>query len=245
MAIINDKTMPHLFNHRVVKCGDYYEYRKYETPHLAGFKREYKVVRRAVSERRADNVERAKRTLVRTVLANSSKVRPLFVTLTYRENQCDRDRAVSDVRGFLRDLRETHGDIQYVYTLERQERGAWHCHMLIFNYMFIDVGLLRAHWQNVTGDDGNVNIKKTNDTHHVAFYIAKYLGKDFENPGKRYYSVSRNLKTPEEVRSYYTHIPVTASVIRDYGFYNPFTHEWNELIIYYDDRSIVPQLQQS
>jgi len=97
-------------------------------------------------------------------------------------------------------LRTLYGEMDYVYVLETQERGAWHIHVLIFNRGYLRLNLLRAAWRYVIAEKARVNIEKTESTLHSARYIAKYLGKEDVPPGMRLYSASVGLAKPITMR---------------------------------------------
>lgn len=195
-----------LNTHKIVKSGKYTEVYTYERPQAYGFSVDRQVKRgvRKAESKRADNVLRSKRSLVRRIMANSTRVKPIFVTLTYQSNQDDREQVVQDIRQWLRGLRE-YRDVEYLYVLERQERGAYHVHMLVFNHSFINIELMRQIWQDVIDEDARVNVKRTNDMVHIANYLGKYLGKDFAAGNKRAFSCSRGLISSEEMRFYRTY----------------------------------------
>lgn len=189
-----------MYDEKVTKSGKYYEHRKYYIPNVRGFSVESRrVVRRKALERRTDNVGRARNTLIRKVLANAERTKPLFLTLTYASNMEDRAQAVADFKQYVRLLRSVYGKMDYVYVLETQERGAWHIHVLIFNQRFLRIEVLRHLWNETIDEDARVNIKKTADSKHVAFYIAKYLGKEVCAGNKRLFSGSRGLNKPVEL----------------------------------------------
>lgn len=57
----------------------------------------------------------------------------LHVTLTYRENMTDTERLMKDFEHFIKRLRRKvkNSSIDYLSVIEPQERGAWHCHVLM------------------------------------------------------------------------------------------------------------------
>lgn len=242
--------MAEIFNQKVAKCGNYVEVRRYSVPVIRGFTRTSYSYRHkdpftgetetGSTEKRSDNVSRAKGRLVRKVLANSRTMRPLFLTLTYRDNMSDRGDAVRDTQAFVRHIKETHGDIKYLYVLETQDRGAWHCHMLIFNYKFIDVDLIRLAWDMASNQDGaRVDIKKTENAKHVAFYLAKYLGKEFVTLNARAYTSSWGLSDAEfDYYFKYLHVkPNKLEHVWSGAWFAADRTQFIELNIYYDSDS--------
>ena len=196
-----------LFNQKIVRSGKYVEVKRYERPQANGYtvdttRRTYK--KRKVAALREDSISRARNTLLRRVLANSKKLKPLFVTFTYERNELDRAVVLNDFKRWIRLMRQ-YRDLEYVYVLEPQKRGAWHIHVLIFNHCYLDIDLIRNLWQETVDEYARVNIKQTNDAKHVAFYLAKYLGKEPGSGHKRMYSCSRGLVSSEEFNYYRTY----------------------------------------
>jgi len=232
-----------LVSTKVTKCGNYYEVRHYERPYVRGFVvNDRPTVRKQATERRADNISRARNSLVRRVLSNSTRKKPLFLTLTYASNMEDRERAISDFRRFVRSVRRLYGSMDYVYVLERQERGAWHIHVLVFNKGYWRIEPVRLLWQMTIAEDARVNIKSTNDSKHVAFYIAKYLGKDATLAHKRAYATSKGLATHEEqtypnYRKNYT-LNIPGECIYSGGYFTELGG-FVQVNIYYENESLL------
>lgn len=147
-------------------------------------------------------------------------------TLTYRENQTDREQARADFTKFLRLVRSGWRgvvgvpDWQYVAVLEKQERGAYHIHCAVKGWQRIN--FLRKAWYKAlgfTGEEtgentpGAVNVtnpdkKRWGHTgrqwkvNKLAGYLTKYLSKTFDSScseKKRYWHV-RDLKVPPKQR---------------------------------------------
>lgn len=147
-------------------------------------------------------------------------------TLTYRENQIDRDKARADFTRFLRLVRSgwrgTVGvpDWQYVAVLEKQDRGAYHIHCAVKGWQRIK--FLRAAWYKALGGTGaeqgdqtpgavnvtNPDRKKWGHTGRnwkvskLAGYLTKYLSKTFDEAAKeknRYWK-SKDITKPQSER---------------------------------------------
>jgi hypothetical protein len=132
-----------------------------------------------------------------------------MVTLTYRENMLDRDRALKDWKAFCRRLGKV-AKFHYVAVIEEQERGALHFHVAVRGKQ--SYVLLRSIWQRVLGlgpdgqQMGQVNVRDPHSfgfgvkgAHRLASYIAKYCGKDMQCRAldqKRYFR-SRGIVLPE------------------------------------------------
>jgi len=190
--------MPVMRNKTIVS-GNYVEVSTYKRPVGYGFRCPDRVVsaKKNSQSRRADNVARAKKRILRLTMTNELRYKSIFLTLTYRENMTDRVSAVRDMSLFFRRLRVVHPNVQYLYTLEQQSRGAWHAHILLFNVAFVQISTLQDCWEH-----GSNDIKKTNDARHVAFYLCKYVGKDMgdTNASVRSYNASHGLEKPQMLR---------------------------------------------
>jgi hypothetical protein len=132
-----------------------------------------------------------------------------MVTLTYRENMLDRDRALKDWKAFCRRLGKVR-KFHYVAVIEEQERGALHFHIGVRGKQ--SYVLLRSIWQRVVGlgpegqQMGQVNVRDPHSfgfgvkgAHKLASYIAKYCSKQMdarELNDKRYFR-SRGIVLPE------------------------------------------------
>jgi len=146
-------------------------------------------------KRRIDNVKRAKDKIKYLVHANTTAIRPIFVTLTYRDNVKFRSRAQTDVGKFFRTLRRKYPNLSYLYVFEKQRRGAYHAHVVIFSHTYIPINDLEEAWPPILG---STNVRRVDSSKKTANYLGKYLGKDETNSENlRSYSRSRNLTEAE------------------------------------------------
>lgn len=116
--------------------------------------------------------QRAKREkLLRLADVNFEAGACVFVTLTFRENMQDYDSAVKAFKGFTKRLRRKLEDVRYIATLEIQQRGAYHFHLLI-NAPDVQFGLdnITPLWQN-----GIVDIQPVTDVKKSILYLTKDL----------------------------------------------------------------------
>ena len=116
-----------------------------------------------------------------------------LVTLTYRENMCDRDRLMRDFDVFMKRLRRLVPDLHYVAVAERQKRGAWHMHIAVSRvlshyayrgHLVRSYDLLRSLWRGIVGaDNGNIDVARRRrvrgSLRRLAGYLSKYIGKAF------------------------------------------------------------------
>lgn len=101
----------------------------------------------------------------------------LHVTLTYAENMTDPDRLYRDNDKFMKRLRYKYkniSSIDYLNTVEPQERGAWHNHFLLrFNDLekiYIPSDDMAKLWGN-----GFVTIRSLKDVDNIGAYLSAYL----------------------------------------------------------------------
>jgi hypothetical protein len=125
-----------------------------------------------------------------------------FLTLTFKENIQDIERANREFTLFIKRLKRylKNQQLKYIATWELQERGAIHYHLVLFSVPYIDNKKLAEMWGN--GFIKINKIKETVKTEAVGVYITKYFVKDLDkkaNQKKAYFS-SRNLIKPKETK---------------------------------------------
>lgn len=92
-----------------------------------------------VNQNRSQNINSMRKTIHnirRTINANfSGGENELFVTLTYKDNMSDTKKLYNDFKNFWRFFTaaysKKYSGLEYINIIEPQERGAWHCHVLI------------------------------------------------------------------------------------------------------------------
>lgn len=146
-------------------------------------------------EREALNRKRAARrakTRVRRLCKASGL--DTLLTLTYRGAQPDLDVCKRHVKEFNRRMLRVLPGFCFVACFELQKRGTWHVHMATKAIPAVLPGgaewrsfnVIRAIWRGVTGElEGNIDVQRrkynsTKSAAQVAAYIAKYIGKGFE-----------------------------------------------------------------
>jgi hypothetical protein len=132
-----------------------------------------------------------------------------MVTLTYRENLLDRERALKHWKAFCRRLGK-YKAFHYVAVIEHQERGALHFHVAVRGRQ--SYHLLRSIWQSILGRGpageqmGQVHVRDPHSfgfgkkgAHKMASYLAKYCGKTMEcrDLNQKRYFRSRGIVLPE------------------------------------------------
>ena len=128
--------------------------------------------------------------------------RSTFLTLTFKENIQDIERANREFTLFIKRLKRylKNQELKYIATWELQQRGAIHYHLVLFSVPYIKNDKLSELWGN-----GFIKINKIKETvknEAVGVYITKYFVKDLDkkaNQKKAYFS-SRNLIKPKETK---------------------------------------------
>lgn len=107
----------------------------------------------------------------------TGKGNELHIILTYAENMTDTKRLYKDFDNFRNKLKykfKNISSIDYLNVIEPQERGAWHCHLLLrFNDLekiFIPNNELADLW-----GQGFTKIKSLKDVDNIGAYLSAYL----------------------------------------------------------------------
>ena len=139
-------------------------------------------VGRGMSEERAEHEKRAvrhARSRIRQLILSAHADH--LLTLTYRDNVTDFDRACADLSKFVRIVKAKRPGWVYIAVPEQQKRGAWHWHMAVRGRQ--DVTLLRSIWRHIVGE-GNIDVNPPRGvgkqrTLALVKYLGKYLAKGF------------------------------------------------------------------
>uniref|UniRef100_UPI003F689A82 rolling circle replication-associated protein n=1 Tax=Kurthia senegalensis TaxID=1033740 RepID=UPI003F689A82 len=110
-------------------------------------------------------------------------------------------------RSFIKKLNyalfKKHSGLKYVCVVERQERGALHYHIVLFNMPFMPVDDLAKIWGH-----GFVRINAIDDVDNLGAYVVKYIEKTMNEmqekksakvKDKKLYFASRGLHKPVEI----------------------------------------------
>lgn len=92
--------------------------------------------------------------------------------------------------------------MKYLTVLERQKRGAWHAHILLFEVPFVPHKKLLELWGHGAVRINKVDVdSKENRGRYITKYFEKGIGQELlESFGKKAYLCSRNLDKPEETK---------------------------------------------
>ena len=174
-----------------------------------GLKTSEEVVEMANDKNLKDSLRRTRNTLRRLINANAGKwsEREKFFTLTFKDNVSDHEQANAEFRSFIKRLNykifKKESGLKYVCVVERQERGALHYHIVLFNMPFMPVDDLAKIWGH-----GFVRINAIDDVDNLGAYVVKYIEKTMNEmqekksakvKDKKLYFASRGLHKPVEI----------------------------------------------
>lgn len=154
-------------------------------------------------KKRKTHLARARREIIEIIRLNLEDGSCLL-TLTYRENMQDYNRAYKDFKNFVERIKYNYKiSLRYLRVIELQQRGAIHFHVVIFSPEFALIPYTEIY---ETWGHGAVHVRKIENVddvtaERVGNYLGKYLTKtkDIEKD-KKIYTTSRNLKRPEKER---------------------------------------------
>lgn len=126
------------------------------------------------------------------------------------------DEANEDTEDTEDDEAKEKESLKYISIWERQERGAIHYHVIMFNLPFIKAKKIEEIWKN---GFIKINLIKDEDkaTGSVSTYLTKYFVKDIEERvrEKKAYFSSRNLKKPKEWKQRLTDDEINEILVDD------------------------------
>ncbi|WP_375199114.1 rolling circle replication-associated protein [Cupriavidus metallidurans] len=178
--------------------------------HLADI-RAFPKAARGESEDREKSIDVACRRARKTIRLKLKAIRAdHLLTLTYRKNMQDHERAQRDLQKFVRRVSKLTSNalrgFKYVLVLEYQERGAIHFHIGVHGWQ--NVKVLRAIWYEIVGrGEGQINVRgpktpgdqRVRGVHQLAQYLSKYITKDATASAlnKKRYWASKGIEVPE------------------------------------------------
>lgn len=107
---------------------------------------------------------------------NSDMDNQLAVTLTYRENMQDYQRLYSDFKKFMMRLKHNYSDhkLEYICIVEPQNRGAWHCHLLLKSTNNDSLYIAHEDMERIWGH-GATRTERLKDIDQYGAYFVAYL----------------------------------------------------------------------
>lgn len=136
-----------------------------------------------LNENRSQNLGSLRKTfhnVRRTINANfSGGENELFLTLTYKSNMTDTKKLYNDFQRFWKALKFLYEDkyccLEYINIIEPQERGAWHCHVLVKcekgHVLYIPNDIIYNLWSK----KGWTKTKRLSDIDNIGAYVSAYL----------------------------------------------------------------------
>jgi len=194
---------------KAIVSGNFIQLYKYETSYIYNtppLKVNRSYAKKKNTERRRDSVNRARQSVFHLVEANTVglKYKPVFLTITFRDNIQDIRVANQEFTKFIKRLNylvfdEKQARLKYLSVIEFQKRGAIHFHTLLFNMPFFPIKEIQKTWSH-----GNIDIKAIEDVKRVGAYVAKYITKEtFDDKlyGEKIYTCSQGLRRPVVIKN--------------------------------------------
>jgi len=191
---------PKLYNLKIIKSGNVVEVYRFSQKISYGYQTRDHTNKRGHDPqtwqgKEEKNLHRARQNIRRCIWSNMSKYSK-FVTFTYARNMQDLEQFYYDWKHFNIRMTRTGYDLEYLYVLEYQKRGAIHAHCIIFNNEYIPIEVIEKCWKQ-----GHVDINRVKDIQNMGAYVCKYLTKDtLAEYNSKSYHVSKGLKRPTEQR---------------------------------------------
>lgn len=167
-------------------------------------------IKKRLAEHEADIEERQRRSLLASARRAKTMCRRVIIsegfdellTLTYRENQTDRDACKKHFERWYRRMKKALGTFRFCAAFERQERGAMHVHVATHklpqhaDYKGVKIKaweLGTKVWRDIVGPDnglcfvgaktrnGGASRRRKLSLAKMASYVSKYILKDFED----------------------------------------------------------------
>lgn len=132
------------------------------------------------NENRSENINSLLKTMKKLrYLINNNFIgsnRELFITLTYKENMTDLKRLYSDFSKFIKRLRYKYKEFEldYINVVEPQERGAWHCHVLLKSNNIAPLYISNRDLASLWGH-GFVRVNRLENVDNIGAYVTSYL----------------------------------------------------------------------
>lgn len=192
---------------KLILSGGFLEFYKYAKIQNKGYTRQ-KIPRKLVSEQKELDFHKElkqkiksmfsinrTRTIIRRIV-NSNKDFTKFITLTFKENFSDIEKANRIFSKFIMRLKYKFPELKYLAVIEFQQRGAVHYHM-VSNLPYIPNKKLQKLW-----GQGFIRINEIKHVTNLGAYVCKYLSKDMFDKrmfGQKKYFCSKNCIKPTEI----------------------------------------------
>lgn len=150
------------------------------------------------AERNETSLKRTQKKIRHLIEANLIPMKDVHITLTYKDNVQDFSKLSHDMDIFIKRLRRlVDVKFEFLYVLERQDRGALHVHLLIFGNgekIKIDSKALIKKWQH-----GRCHIKRAHvaQARYLSYYLTKSNRSDYQQ-NKKIYRKSQGCIIPKK-----------------------------------------------
>lgn len=224
------------YKEKIIIAGNVIEVYQYENDVLYGYKDKKKTVagRKSVATdedkgiNRDKVLSRARRDLRRIINSNIQKYSK-FLTLTFKDNITDLDKANNEFKKFIKRLNYNFNiKLKYSVVIEFQKRGAIHYHCLLYNLtQKVDIKKLTDIWSN-----GFIKINAIDNVDNVGAYVCKYMTKtdDDRLKGRKMYFNSRGINKFQEIKEPNLVSSVLSSLQDQTPKYeNSFANEYNNI----------------
>lgn len=208
---------------KIICSGDIIEVYEYDKGYLKGYELTYSekenIGRKKgeksnnYEEHRKQVLQRAKKSLRRLINANvgqyGKEFTAKFLTLTFKDNVKDLDKANYEFKKFIQRLNYycfglKKNNLKYTCVVEFHKSGVIHYHVIIYNMPYVKANDIANVWGN-----GFIKINKIDDVGNVGAYVSEYLGQaekgqgkdvfDDRLQGKKSYFSSKGLFKPVEI----------------------------------------------
>lgn len=170
--IVEVQHMEKMNTQATIKKLDKHNYLHLQTGEIKEFK---------LSENRAENFNSLRQTFKKLrYLINANyegKPNELHVVLTYKENMTDTEKLYDDFRKFIQRLKYKYkniSSIDYISVVEPQQRGAWHCHVLMRFNDLKSIYIKNKDLADLWGH-GFVQVKSLKNVDNIGAYLSAYL----------------------------------------------------------------------
>lgn len=198
-------------------------------------KRSKNIVVNVNEKKQLTNLARARREIIDIIKMNLEPGSCLL-TLTYRENMNDYNKAYDDFRKFIMRVEYRYKmSLKYLRVIELQKRGAIHFHVVIFNSDFLNIPYNELYkiWSHGAIHVRKIEVMDDLTADKIGNYLGKYLSKSKEIArNKNIYSTSRNLKRRKKERV----------VIEDeklIELYEGYLKQLAKIVVYYGGSNMV------
>lgn len=194
------------FKEKLVICGKtahFYEYNKFFSKDEKKPRVSFGKKNKSNSEKLETHIYRIRRNVKYILQCNVDYeiFKPIFLTLTFKENVTSLTEANKIFTGFTKRLsyqifKSKKNLLKYLVVPEFQKRGAVHYHIIYFNLPFVPDLFNRV--SSIWGR-GFVFVESIRNLEHLGNYIAKYFTKDSYDKrllGQKAYFCSKGLKKP-------------------------------------------------